>query len=469
MEYHRLLTRQLKRLGIEETLPTLEKWSTFKDIINKTYTENDQERYLLERSMELSSQEMYEINEKLTTAQETADLGYWIYDKKKDLFTLSQTLYRIFGVDSVELDETFDIFLEKVHEEDRKHVKKFFEVAFSQGTRFEHEFRIKHSSGDYYWYFCIGYPSPNQNPITVLTGIMMDITKRKKTEEEIKNLHQQLIDSARSAGMADIASSTLHNVGNVLNSAKVSIELLKEHTSLTSKKEIDNIITLLKKNSNRFAEYIQTDPQGRYVPEYLISLLDNIKNTTETIESEIENIRGNLSHINDIISTQNDISRSSGGLIEKVDCSQILDSSLNIVSAGFERYNIRIIKDYQKSNHFVVDKTKLTQILINLIKNAKESLDEDLNNKEKLIICSCDVLKTSEDVVIRIKDNGIGINEKNMNKIFNLGFTTKPHGHGIGLHMSAIAAKELGGALSVESEGQGKGATFILTLPKQQD
>lgn len=98
MEYHKVLSRQLKRLGVEESPPTLAEWAAFKEIISKTYTENDQERYLLERSMELSSQEMLEINQKLESAQETASLGYWIYDKQTNIITLSHNLYKLLGI-----------------------------------------------------------------------------------------------------------------------------------------------------------------------------------------------------------------------------------------------------------------------------------------------------------------------------------------------------------------------------------
>ncbi len=66
---------------------------------------------------------------------------------------------------------------------------------------------------------------------------------------------------------------------------------------------------------------------------------------------------------------------------------------------------------------------------------------------------------------ISVTDDGTGINKENLSKIFGYGFTTKKGGHGFGLHTSANAAKELGGSLTVFSEGKGTGATFILELP----
>ena len=72
---------------------------------------------------------------------------------------------------------------------------------------------------------------------------------------------------------------------------------------------------------------------------------------------------------------------------------------------------------------------------------------------------------TSDSVVISVIDTGVGIPAENLDRIFNHGFTTRPDGHGFGLHSAALAAKELGGSLRAESAGPGKGATFTLTLP----
>lgn len=297
MEYHKLLIRQLKRLQLKDSIPTQREWEEFKNVISKTYVEADQERYLLERSMELSSEEMLDINEKLQSAQKMAGLGYWIYDKESNIITLSHNLYQIVGLSTLEHTPTFDAFTGAIHPDNQAYLKTFVEKAFSQGEPFEYEFRMKNDGGGYKWYFIIGRPMTAESPITTLTGIVMDIQKRKTAEEEIAELHNQLLDSARYAGMADIASSTLHNVGNVLNSANVSIELLKEQNFLSVKKEIEGITNLLQQHLPCLPEFIQTDPKGKFVPEYLIAMFTNIQNNYETLHKEIENISNHLSHI----------------------------------------------------------------------------------------------------------------------------------------------------------------------------
>ena len=149
MERHKLLNRQLKRLGLGDTVPTQNEWEEFKKIISKTYIESDQERYLLERSMELSSEELLDINEKLQSAQQMAGLGYWIYDKESNLITLSHNLYQIFGLDVLEPPPTFDEFMDSVHPDNRNHLNTLIEKAFSNGQSYEYEFRKKNNNGGY--------------------------------------------------------------------------------------------------------------------------------------------------------------------------------------------------------------------------------------------------------------------------------------------------------------------------------
>lgn len=466
MEYHKILIRQLKNLGLDDVPPSLQDWEKVKEIVSKTYMEADQERYLLERSMEISSEEMLEINQRLERAQEIAGLGYWTYDKSKNLITMSKELYRIYGLNPSEPAPSIKGFVKRIHKDNRKIIKKLMERAFSQGLEYECEFQMKHNDGKYRWYHVIGRPVSLQQPITTLTGIVMDITKRKLAEKQIADLHAQLVTSARLAGMADIASSTLHNVGNVLNSANVSVEFLKEHNFQSDIREIENIRELLKTNLSRLPEYFQTDPRGKFVPEYLIELLKGVKNNYQTFSSELESLSKSLSHIKDIILTQSDMSRASG-ISEKVFMPEILDSALDMVATNFGKYDISVYKNYQESSFVYIDKVKVLQILVNLIRNAKEALMETSIINEKVLEVSL-VEDSSEKniIIVKIKDNGIGIPKENLNKIFSLGFSTKTDGHGLGLHMSAISARELGGALNVESKGEANGATFTLILPR---
>jgi signal transduction histidine kinase len=128
-----------------------------------------------------------------------------------------------------------------------------------------------------------------------------------------------------------------------------------------------------------------------------------------------------------------------------------------------QRHGVRLIREFEEIGEAEIDRQKALQILVNLISNAKYALSGS-NREEKLLTIR--IYKHCEERFrIEVADNGVGISEENLAKIFNYGFTTKKDGHGVGLHSSALATKEIGGTLTVYSEGLGQGAMFTLELP----
>jgi signal transduction histidine kinase len=126
------------------------------------------------------------------------------------------------------------------------------------------------------------------------------------------------------------------------------------------------------------------------------------------------------------------------------------------------RHEIEVIREFLEVPAISVEKHKVLQILVNIIRNAKYACDESAAKEKRITL---KVYWQDPWVCIAVIDNGIGIPSENLTRIFNHGFTTRKDGHGFGLHSGALAASELGGALSVHSEGLGQGATFTLTLP----
>jgi C4-dicarboxylate-specific signal transduction histidine kinase len=470
MEMHKVLNRQLKRLEINGDLPTEKQWQSLKKIVSKTYEEADQERYLLERAMELSSNEMLAINSKLSIAQKIARMGYWVYEQSSNIVRLSRELYDIYGWDHAPPAPSFEEFLGRIHEQNRRHLREVINKALSDGSGFDYEFRMKYGDSnvdgkEYRWCNIIVPEAVPKLPRIIVDGIAMDIDKRKTAEEEIAELQSQLVISARFAGMADISSSTLHNVGNVLNNASVSAEYLKDRIDGCPTNDLESLIKLLEQNISNFPQYIQTDPKGKYVPEYTLQLLKNIHKDYGFATKEIEELNQYIGHIKDIMLTQNDISRATG-TNEKVFLPEVMDSALAMVSTSFRQYKIDVEKDYEETSFVILDKVKLLQMLVNLIRNAKESTIASPNQTGRRVKLSIKFDNSGNIIIMEVQDNGIGISEENMKKIFTMGFTTKERGHGLGLHMSAINAKEMGGQLTVMSKGTGQGATFTLTLPK---
>jgi signal transduction histidine kinase len=130
---------------------------------------------------------------------------------------------------------------------------------------------------------------------------------------------------------------------------------------------------------------------------------------------------------------------------------------------AFERHGVDVERRFSAVPPIRVDRHKVLQILINLIRNAKYALDDVERTDKKLAIS---IYAPNERYVhIVVSDNGIGISPENLTRIFAHGFTTREGGHGFGLHSGAIAARSMGGAITVASPGIGQGATFTLELP----
>src|SRR5579883_2976352 len=457
MELHKLLARQLSRCELSDTVvpQNLQKWQEFLERISKGYIENDQERYLLERSMEVSSRELHELNKKLEDAQRIAKLGYWFHDFSTvpEKIIWSKEIYRMLDWDAGKpLPSLKDVFL-LFHPEDQSKARYIIEKALSEGREFDYEVRIKGADEKYKWYYTIGRPivEPGK-PISKITGITMDISRHKQVEEEVVLLHQQLMSSARRAGMADVATSILHNVGNILNSVNVSVSLIQENINNAYSKKLFSIGDILSEHTSDMEDYLTQDPKGKLILPYLTELLKKIKENNEMLTKEISSLREHVIHIKDITEMQKSLSGVSG-ILENTSLSEIINAAIRMCS-NLEKKNISIIKNFDEKITIKTDKSKLLQILINLIQNAKDALLSSENYKKTKKIHITANQENSDTIQIIVEDNGIGIKPENIIKIFSFGFTTKQNGHGFGLHSSALAANELGGMLEAVSEGE---------------
>ena len=286
---------------------------------------------------------------------------------------------------------------------------------------------------------------------------------RERTEE-LEQSHKRLIEASRQAGMAEVATSVLHNVGNVLNSINVSATVVSE---LLSKSKISNVAKvsgLMREHAADLGEFITKDPKGRNLPLFLEQLADHLAREQTQALKEISSLAKNVDHVKDIVAMQQGYAKVSA-VTETLKVTDLLEDALRMNAGALIRHDVHFFREYEEHlPEITVEKHKVLQILVNLICNAKQACDESGSPDKRLTVR---VTNGSDKVRIALIDNGIGIEPENLARIFNHGFTTKKEGHGFGLHSGALGAKEMGGSLSVQSEGRGKGATFILELPCQ--
>ncbi len=278
---------------------------------------------------------------------------------------------------------------------------------------------------------------------------------------ELNRTQAELLETSRLAGMAEVATSVLHNVGNVLNSVGVSAELATSKVREFRTGGLKNVAELLQENSADLPAFLTTDPRGKMLPDYLLKLAVHLAEPQQAILKEMEMLQKNIDHIKEIVAMQQRYARGTG-VVEVLSVADLVDDSIRINAASFSRHEVNVDCDIAPVPPLKTDRHKVMQILVNLLSNAKHALDHSEGDKRMTVRV---ILNQEGRLEIAVIDNGTGIAQENLSRIFSHGFTTKKLGHGFGLHSGALAAKELGGTLKAHSDGPGLGATFTLTLP----
>lgn len=340
---HRLLERQLRKLGIVGT-PSPEQWAAFLDRADRVYTEADQDRYTLERALDLSSAEM------------------------------------------------------------------------------------------------------------------------RKRYSELRDAQRALLEASRKAGMADVAASVLHNIGNVLNSLNVSAKLLTDSIKRSARPGLGKALTLLASQPKPGA-FLDDDPRGRKLIPYLTVVDQKLAEEQTAALTELEAVSKHIEHIKAIVSDQLATTRHKNQnlVLERAPLDELVKDAIEL-SELRGRPGVVVSCDLE-SLVVEVDRHKLTQIVVNLLRNAYDAVLATGNPGTISVSARRD---STGRAVVQIQDSGVGIPQELLHRIFNNGFTTKPNGNGYGLHHSACTAIELGGTLGCTSDGPGLGATFTLQFPRKK-
>jgi signal transduction histidine kinase len=294
-------------------------------------------------------------------------------------------------------------------------------------------------------------------------ALRTEIAERKQAEENLEKMHKQLLETSRKAGMAEVATGVLHNVGNVLNSLSVSVTLVGGQLRRSDISNLRRATAMLRDKNGGLAEFLTTDPKGKLLPEFLWTTADQLADDQAQTVAEMDSVCRHIEHIKEIVTMQQNYTKVSGAF-ENLPVANLVDDALEMNAAAFERHQVCLVREIDGDVPAVcVDRHKVLQILINLLSNAKYAMEGNtLSNRRLLIRVE---MASPDRVKIIVRDNGVGIAPDHLVKIFTSGFTTKKDGHGFGLHSSANAAKEIGGSLTAQSDGVGLGASFILELP----
>ncbi|WPX18901.1 DAHL domain-containing protein [Pseudomonas sp. 10S4] len=289
----------------------------------------------------------------------------------------------------------------------------------------------------------------------------LEIRVEERTQE-LKDTQSELLDTARQAGMAEIATNVLHNVGNVLNSVNISADLVTRKLRSSKALGLGKAMQLINEHPTDLGSFLTEDAKGKLLPGYLNQLVDAIALEQQGMTDELAQLTKSVDHIKDIVATQQSYA-GANSLMEPLHISELLEDALRMNSGALTRHHVTVVKEYSEVPRVMGDKHRLLLILINLISNAKYAMS-DLSNRPRQMTLGVKIVDDAT-LQVSVKDDGEGIPEENMTRIFAHGFTTRKEGHGFGLHSCALAAIEMNGHLTAHSDGPGKGAQFTLQIP----
>lgn len=271
----------------------------------------------------------------------------------------------------------------------------------------------------------------------------------------------QLAAAARQAGMAEIATNVLHNVGNVLNSVNISADLVTRKLRTSKALGLGKAVQMMNEHADDLGDFISHDERGKLLPGYLNQLVDALAVEQQSMTEELGQLSKSVDHIKEIVAAQQSYAGTSS-LAETVQVKELIEDALRMNAGIIAAHRITVVRNLAETPLLQLDKHRVLLILINLIKNASRAMGDRPEPAPQIILQS--EIPQDDTLVIKVIDNGEGIAPENLTRIFAHGFTTRKDGHGFGLHSCVLAAMEMGGSLEAHSDGPGTGATFTLKL-----
>lgn len=278
--------------------------------------------------------------------------------------------------------------------------------------------------------------------------------------ERLATLQSQLVERARAGGMAEVARSVLHDVGNALQPVQTDLGLLQRHLGSPYVADLERVGQLLEAHAADLATWLTNDARGRQVPAFLGAVVKGLRADRESATRELDHLGRGLGHIQQLIDRQQ-VHGDAQGAVEVVRTEALLAEAIRM-SRGDLADDVQFVTEVTVPT-LAVEQHRLLAILINLLRNARQA-SLGLPAARRTVHVAVQAGE-AERVSITVRDQGVGIAPEHLARIFQSGFSTKHDGHGLGLHGCANSVAEMGGRLWAESEGLDRGATFRLDLP----
>jgi PAS domain S-box-containing protein len=315
----------------------------------------------------------------------------------------------------------------------------------------------------------------------LFTGIVRDVSQRKQTEEELhqhrenlehlveertrelKDTQQKLIEQAFESGRAQLAAMMLHNIGNAITPFAAQVAALKGNLP-------EHVVSYLEKSYAELCDhieglgtYVRENPRGQKVFAYLGELIDSLKKFQANLHLNVDKMQTALDYVGDILSLQQTYAPGEKETRQMTEMNTLIESALRMQAGALDKRGIAVTKDFQQDlGQIMIDRNRMVQVLINLIKNAYEAIDA---RPEASAAGQIHVKSYSDKtrILVEITDSGIGIDPGRIEEILNPDKSRKGS-TGLGLYYCKMFMQNNSGHLSISSPGIDQGATVKIVF-----
>ena len=393
-------------------------------------------------------------------ATRAAQAGVWEWQENKNELWWNDTMYAIYGVPAGLFKLKYDDVIAMLHPDDLPLAQAAWDEALSETNQLRVQFRVVRPDGNIVHVDSLAVVVKDSDTShRRLVGITLDITERVAAEERERQLQKQLREASHQSGMAEVAIGVLHNVGNILNSLGISSFTAQARLRSWQFDRIERVAAMLESHRGALGDFLEKDPHGKNLPGYLSALGAQMKRDGQGLQAEIDAINGHVQYLREIVQAQQSYARG-GGAEEAVNVRELVEAAVRLKDQELKK--VELIRDIAGAAEVWTDRYKLLQIVVNFIANACDAVAANEPGARRITVRARLV---DEQLEIAVEDSGIGIAAEVLPRVWEFGFTTKAHGHGFGLHSSAVAAQQLGGMIAAHSPGPGQGACFSVRIP----
>jgi signal transduction histidine kinase len=295
----------------------------------------------------------------------------------------------------------------------------------------------------------------------------------KERTKKLEKAQKELLIKAVEAGRAQLSSMVLHNIGNAITPVIINFKTLKTSELCDINQYLTQCYNDFKNHKQDLGSYVTKDERGKKVAVYMGELIEAFETERQKQDEKFLKIETGLDYISEILSLQQSYSSAKLGTKQKINFNFLVKDSIKMQQSSIDKRNITLTEEFQDNiPELVIEKNKLMQVMVNLIKNACDAItqlnESDTEQKENFInITTSFSDNTSSDstsdkkIKFIITDSGVGVEEDKLNKIFEFGVSTKGSS-GFGLYYCRTFVESNNGTLKVESHGKDGGTTFIM-------